>query len=116
MKDTTAQSVVFNNLFSKYLKAEFDQPDSSSDGGAILLKACDLNGEPIDAINACFRDDRQQGKVSHLIRDPIQQPVFGIACGYEDWNDSARLATDAIQRLLKDSLQENEARKILVMA
>lgn len=102
MKDTTAQSVVFEDLFDKPLKTQFDQPDSSSDGGAILLKACDQNLGLIDAISACFRDDRQQAKVSHPIRDLVQQRVFGIACGYEDCNDSARLATDPVQRLLMD--------------
>lgn len=102
MEDTTAQSVVFNELFGKPLLASFDQPDSSSDGVAILLKACDQKLGLIDAIGACLRDDRQQGKVSHSIRDLIQQRVFGIACGYEDCNDSARLATDPVQRLLME--------------
>ena len=82
MKDTTAQSVVFGDLFGKPLQASFDQPDSSSDGGAILLKACDRNQGLIDAISVCLRDHRQQGKVSHTIRDLVQQRVFGIACGY----------------------------------
>jgi hypothetical protein len=102
MKDTTAQGVIFKDLLGKPLKAEFDQPDSSSDGGAILLKACDQKLGLIDAISSCFRDDRQQSKVCHTIRDVIQQRVFGIACGYKDCNDSARLATDPVQRLLMD--------------
>lgn len=102
MKDTTAQSVVFNDLFGKPLLASFDQPDSSSDGGAILLKGCDRKLGLIDSISACLRDDRQQAKVSHTIRDLVQQRVFGIACGYEDCNDSARLATDPVQRLVME--------------
>jgi hypothetical protein len=102
MEDTTAQSVVFGDLFGKPLQASCDQPDSSSDGGAILLKACDRNLGLIDAISDYLRDDRQQGKVSHTIRDLVQQRVVGIACGYEDCNDSARLATDPVQRLLMD--------------
>ena len=102
MDDTTAQSVVFEDLFGKPVLTHFDQPDSSSDGGAILLKACDRNLNLIDAISSCLRDDRQQGKVSHTIRDLVQQRVFGIACGYEDCNDSARLSSDPVQRLLMD--------------
>jgi hypothetical protein len=102
MKDTTTQGVVFNDLFGKALHAEFDQPDSSSDGGAILLKACDQRLGLIDAISACIRDERQQSKVSHSIADLLQQRVFGIACGYEDCNDSARLGSDPVQRLLMD--------------
>ena len=102
MNDTTAQSVIFDDLFGKPLKAVFDQADSSSDGGAILLKACDQNLGLIEAISSCLRDDRQQGKVSHSIKDLVQQRVFGIACGYEDCNDTARLASDPVQRLLME--------------
>ena len=102
MKDTTAQGVNFDDLLSKPLKAIFDQPDSSTDGGAILLKACDRQLGLIDAISGCLRDDRQQAKVSHTITDLIQQRVFGIACGYEDCNDSARLVSDPVQRLLME--------------
>ena len=102
MKDTTAQGVIFDDLLGKPLKATFDQPDSSSDGGALLLKACDRQPGLIDAISGCLRDDRQQAKVSHTIRDLIQQRVFGIACGYEDCNDSARLVSDPVQRLLME--------------
>lgn len=43
MKDNTEQSVIFTDLFSKPLQVNFDQPDCSSDCGAILLKACDQN-------------------------------------------------------------------------
>ena len=39
--DITTQPVLFKDLFEKPLVARFDQPDSSSDGGALLLKACD---------------------------------------------------------------------------
>jgi len=102
MKSNTARSAVFKDLFGKVVLADFDQPDSSSDGGAILLKACEQNLGLIDAISSCLRDDRQQGKVSHTIRDLVQQRVFAIACGYEDCNDSARLASDPVQRLLME--------------
>ncbi len=102
MKDTTEQSVIFNELLAKPVRVNFDQPNSSSDGGAILLKACDQNLGLIEAISRCIRDDRQQGKISHTVNELVQQRVFGIACGYEDCNDSARLATDPVQRFLMD--------------
>ena len=37
------------------------------------------------------------------IADLLQQRVFAIACGYEDCNDSARLGSDPVQRLLMDT-------------
>lgn len=102
MKDTTAQSVVFDDLFGKPVHATFDQPDSSSDGGAILLKACDHSLGLLNAISSCIRDDRQPGKIRHSIHDLLQQRVFGMACGYEDCNDAARLSHDPVQRMMMD--------------
>ena len=40
-EDSTQQSVLFPELFDKPVIAQFDQPHGSSDGGAVLLKACD---------------------------------------------------------------------------
>ena len=40
-KDTTQQGVMFKDLLDNPLHARFDQSDSSSDGGAILLKEAD---------------------------------------------------------------------------
>jgi len=98
--DSTTQGVLFNELFDKPLSASFDQPDSSSDGGAILLKACDRRLGLIDAIASCLRDKRSADRVIHSLRELVEQRVYGMACGYEDCNDSARLATDPVHRLL----------------
>jgi hypothetical protein len=38
--------------------------------------------------------------VHHELRELLAQRVFGIACGYADGNDAARLADDPIQKLL----------------
>jgi len=100
--DTTTQPVVFKDLFGKPVVARFDQPDSSSDGGAVLLKACDDRLELTEAIAACVADARQPGKVIHRFHDLVRQRVFGIACGYEDCNDAERLAEDPMQKLLVD--------------
>ena len=39
--DTISQTVLFPDLFDKPLLARFDQPHTSSDGGAVLLKAAE---------------------------------------------------------------------------
>ena len=100
--DTTTQPVVFKDLFGRPVVACFDQPDSSSDGGAVLLKACDDRLGLTEAIAACVADARQPGKVIHSFCDLVRQRVFGIACGYEDCNDAERLAEDPMQKLLVD--------------
>lgn len=100
--DITTQPVLFKDLFEKPLMARFDQPDSSSDGGALLLKACDQRLGLTDAIATCVSDTRQPGKIVHSFHDLVRQRVFGIACGYEDCNDAERLAEDPMHKLLVD--------------
>ena len=39
--DTSAQTVLFPDLFDKPLFAKFNQEQASSDGGAVLLKAAE---------------------------------------------------------------------------
>jgi hypothetical protein len=82
--------------------AQFDQPDGSSDGGALLLNAADRGLGLLDELSACLEDQRQSGKVDHSLRELLAQRVFSIACGYPDANDSARLASDLIHKLLMD--------------
>ena len=43
---------------------------------------------------------RQPGKIRHQVEELLQQRVFGLACGYADCTDAARLADDAIHKLL----------------
>jgi len=80
--------------------AKFDQLQSSSDGGAILLKAAERRLGLSSALAACLRDDREPGKVRHELSELITQRVMAIALGYEDANDAARLASDPIHKLL----------------
>lgn len=98
--DITRQGVLFEELFDKRVVVRFDQPQSSSDGGAVLLKACDERLELTRRIAECFVDERQTGKVQHSLHDLIRQRVFGIACGYADCNDAARLTGDPVHKML----------------
>jgi hypothetical protein len=99
---TTQQSVLFPDLFDKPLVAVCDQENGSSDGGAILLKAVDKALGLTEAMAGCLRDERQCGKVSHETVELFRQRVFGIACGYTDCNDAARLADDPIHKMVLD--------------
>ncbi len=84
----------------KPVVAAFDQPDSSSDGGAILLKGIDTQLGLTKCVAACLEDERQPGKVRHQTLELLRQRVFGLACGYADCNDVERLAQDPIHKLL----------------
>ena len=96
----TKQGVLFKGLTKKALVTRFDQEQASSDGGAILLKACDERLGLSAAIVACLQDERQQAKVEHSYQEIFQQRMFGIACGYADGNDAARIADDPVFKLL----------------
>lgn len=82
--------------------ARFDQPHASSDGGAVLLKALDDRLGVTQRLAASLTDCRQSGKVQHELVELVRQRVYGIACGYADCNDAARLADDPIHKLLLD--------------
>ena len=102
IEDSTSQSVLFPDLFPKPLRAQFDEQHGSSDGGAILLKGCDVTLGLSGRLAACLSDRRQEGKIEHTIRDLLRQRIFGIACGYADGNDAARVGNDPIHKLLLD--------------
>ena len=85
---------------AKPIVAAFDMPHASSDGGAVLLKSLDTQLQVTKRLAACVVDGRQPGKVQHQTLELVRQRVFGLACGYADCNDAARLADDAIHKLL----------------
>ncbi len=99
-KHTTTECLLFPDLLDRPVVARFDQEHSSSDGGALLLKAADRRLGLIDALSDCLPDERESGKIRHGLADLVSQRVYGLACGYADCNDAARLADDPIHKAL----------------
>ena len=100
MSDHTTQSVLFPHLSSKAIVVQDDQAHTSSDGGAVLLKAVDERLGLTAALSAGLVDSRGPGKISHDLEELVRQRIFGFAMGYPDANDSQSLAEDPIQKLL----------------
>jgi len=100
--DCIAQLTFKGEHFPKPVVARFDMPHASSDGGAILLKALDAKLGLTERLAACIEDTRQPGKVQHQTVEVLRQRIFGLACGYADCNDAARLADDPIHKLLAE--------------
>jgi hypothetical protein len=92
--------LLFANIYPKPVVTQFDQRQGSSDGGAILLKAADRRIQLTEALAACLKDERQAGKVDHAIEELLAQRIFGIACGYADANDAARLGEDPVHKMM----------------
>ncbi len=99
---TTTPCLLFPDLFDRPLTATFDVPNASSDGGAVLLKAADRRLGLISRLAGALVDERQPGKVRHALSDLLGQRIYGLALGYEDANDAARLADDPLHKLLLD--------------
>ena len=109
MEGRRADPVLFEELYARPARISFDQPHTSSDGGAVLLDAADRR-LGLSAVFARFIDDpRQPGKVWHTVEQQVRQRVFGIACGYSDCNDAARLASDPMMRLASGRSVEDES-------
>lgn len=100
MTDSTRQAVLFPDLFTKPLHMAFDAPDTSSDGGAVLLSAVDRRLGLTAAMAGCLRDARRRASVLHPKSEMFTQRVYGLALGYEDTNDADRLRKDAMMRLV----------------
>src|SRR5664280_2516887 len=99
---TTTECLLFPESFAKPAVLHFDQRQGSSDGGAILLKAAERCYGLIGGLAGCLEDKRQASKVDHQLKQLFAQRVFSIACGYPDANDSARLGSDPIHKMLLD--------------
>lgn len=98
--DITRQSVLFSDLSGRPVVARFDQQHASSNGGAVLLQACDRKLGLTQALIGGVDDRRQSSKVRHGIGELVRQRLYAIACGYPDANDAGCLAADPIQKLL----------------
>lgn len=103
MTDFTAtQRVLFSELEKRPVVLAFDQAHGSSDGGAILLSAANRRFDDglIESLSGCLQDARQQGKVDHQLAEMMRQRIHGLACGYTDANDAARIGADPMHKLL----------------
>jgi hypothetical protein len=92
--------LLFPDLYKRPVVLAFDQRQGSSDGGAVLLAAANRRYELIESMADCLRDRRQAGKVEHSLVELLRQRIHGLACGYPDANDAARLEADPIHKLL----------------
>lgn len=103
------QSVLLEGLLSKPVTAQFTDPDLSSSGGALLLKALDESLGLTRRLASCVQDDRDASRVTHDLQTLLRQRVFALCCGYEDANDAARYQNDPMQKLLCDRDSQGDA-------
>lgn len=78
------------------IHVEFDAPEISSDGGALLLRQVDERLGVTRRFAALVPDERLAGRVRHSREEQVRQRVYQIALGYEDGNDATRLRHDPL--------------------
>ena len=88
--------MLFQDLGSRQVAADFSGGTLSSDGGVLLLREVDARLGLTDALAQCFGDERQQVFVGHSVRQLLAQRVYGLALGCEDVNDHAQLRRDPL--------------------
>src|SRR3989304_1019457 len=88
------QSLLFEDLDSRFVQADFSGGHLSSDGGALLLRQIDRGLGISRSLAGCFFDSRNQDYVEHSLQSLIAQRLHGLALGYEDLNDHQNLRRD----------------------
>jgi hypothetical protein len=81
---------------------EFDAPEISSDGGALLLRQLDDRLGLTAGFSKCLLEDRDGQRVRHSRQEQVRQRIFQIALGYEDCNDADRLRQDPMLKTVCD--------------
>lgn len=84
----------FNRLNGKKVKVAFDEPNTSSDGGAVLLREAAEQNSIIEQLAAVVKDQRDSSYVQHTLEELFSQRVVQICQGYEDACDCNSLKDD----------------------
>src|SRR6266511_3968878 len=79
--DCITQVTFQGDGFAKPVVARFDQPQASTDGGLVLVKALDTQLGLSERVAACLDDAREPGKVRHETIDKLmvgRDPLTGL--------------------------------------
>ena len=94
--DCKDQPLLFQELGSRKVVADFSGGILSSDGGLLLLRQVDRGLGASAALAGCFRDERDARWVDHSVQQLLAQRLYAMALGYEDLNDHAQLRRDPL--------------------
>lgn len=84
-----------------------DAPQTSSDGGLLLLRQLDERLGLAGRVAALLPDLRAPERVVHSRVEQVRQRLFQIALGYEDQNDADALRHDPLWRTSCDRLPDD---------
>src|SRR3989442_1862190 len=90
------QPLLFTDLGSRQVVADFSGGTLSTDAGALLLRQVDANLGLTAELAQCFDDGRNPLWVDHFVEELLRQRIFGTGLGYEDLNNEHRLRCDPL--------------------
>jgi len=95
----------FSSIDKQKFSVQFSEPNTSSDGGLILLREVEKQTGLIENFSNSLSDSRNQSYVKHSFLELSNQRIFQIATGHEDCNDCDFLKHDPLfQIATKDKL------------
>jgi hypothetical protein len=94
-----SSTVLFPDQLRKPVDVQFDTEAKTSDGGVVLVGALDRGLGLTDVVLSALKDPRHPARVVHSQLDMLRQRIYGLVVGYEDCNDSARIAHDPAVKL-----------------
>jgi hypothetical protein len=94
--DCKDQPLLFQELGSRKVVADFSGGTLSSDGGVLLLRQVDQRLGLSRTLAACFEDKRDLRYADHRVEELVAQRLLGLALGYEDLNDHDQLRLDPL--------------------
>ena len=88
--------MLFQDLGSRQVVADFSGGTLSSDGGALFLRQVDNNLGLSMELARCFEDGRNARFVEHSLEQMLSQRIYSLSLGWEDLNDQERLRLDPL--------------------
>jgi len=90
------QPLLFQDLGSRKVVADFSGGTLSSEGGVLFLRQVDLSLGLTRRLAGCFDDQRNPVFVEHWVPELLPQRIYAQALGYEDVNDHQQLRHDPL--------------------
>lgn len=100
----THQALLFNDLGSRRVQVDFSGGHLTSDAGVLLLRQVNRGLGLSRMLAQCFHDQRHSDWVDHSVEQLLDQRLYGLALGYEDLNDHARLRLDHLLAVACDKI------------
>lgn len=113
--DPRQNKMLFPDIFSKKLEVQFTQEDTSSDSGLLFLKQIVDNLGIVELASKCIKDKRDLDRIKHEMKEMISQRLYQVSAGYEDVNDSDKLKSDPVFKLIS-KLNKDKAESIKELA